>query len=412
MSFIDRARAQRLLGEAGIDALVLLQPESFGYATGASPGVAASWRRAGAAIAVVPAAADGALAAVVTDLAAPSVRAAGTVGDLRVHPMWVDGADVSALRPSNRPIGELIAEAQARDPGFARPETFDPRRGFALLRDILVERGLLGARLGIELDFLPVNDYALLKAAIPEVAWVDSSPLLARLRMVKTPGEIAILRQAVAFTEAGLRAATADLRAGVTRDAIAERWRDGAVAAARAAGGPAVERTWEYVAVGTNPWGGGALAPGDTLKFDVGCIIRGYSSDCGRTFVFGRADAHQREVHAALRAGFDAGMAAFRPGNTLADVHAAASAAIRVGGLPGFSRGHFGHGVGANVWTEEWPFVSATATIPLEADMVLAFETPFYVDGLGAFIIEDEVLVTASGAEPLNTMPRELIELG
>ena len=67
-SFIDRARGAALMQQAGIDALVLLQPENFQYATGAPPGVAALFRKAGAAMAIIPADVAGAPAAIVTDL--------------------------------------------------------------------------------------------------------------------------------------------------------------------------------------------------------------------------------------------------------------------------------------------------------------------------------------------------------
>ncbi len=44
--------------------------------------------------------------------------------------------------------------------------------------------------------------------------------------------------------------------------------------------------------------------------------------------------------------------------------------------------------------------------------MVLAFECPFYVTGLGGFIIEDQILITQSGAEPMNRLPHALIACG
>jgi len=53
--FLDRDRASRLMAAAGIDALVISEPEVFSYATGVSPGVPALFRRAGAAFAVFPA---------------------------------------------------------------------------------------------------------------------------------------------------------------------------------------------------------------------------------------------------------------------------------------------------------------------------------------------------------------------
>ena len=44
--------------------------------------------------------------------------------------------------------------------------------------------------------------------------------------------------------------------------------------------------------------------------------------------------------------------------------------------------------------------------------MVLAFETPWYLDGLGGFIIEDQLLITAAGPEVMAPLPRELRRVG
>ena len=66
-------------------------------------------------------------------------------------------------------------------------------------------------------------------------------------------------------------------------------------------------------------------------------------------------------------------------------------------GFETYARGHFGHGVGASIWSEEWPFISADSDAVLEPGMVMAFETPWYIDGLGGFIIEDQVLITETG---------------
>jgi len=414
--FLDRRRAGRLMVEAGIDALVVLSPENFTYATGATPGVAALWRRAGAALALLPADAGAAAAAVASDLFAPAFRAASDIADLRTHPIWVEHADVTALLPSNRPIEELVAEADARagrTAGLARPATYDPRAAFALLREALAERGLLKARLGVEMNFLSVADHALLKDALPEATLVDSARLLERLRAVKAPGEIALLRQACEIGEAGMRFAVETMREGQSRHEVGAAWREGAAAEAKRRGVTNVTGAWEYTSVGPDPWGGeGRVAPGAVIKFDVGVLLSGYSSDSGRTFTWGTADAHTRKIHAGLLDAFRAGRAAFRPGATLGEVHRAAEAAMREAGFGAFSRGHYGHGVGASVWTEEWPFTAAGAEAVLEPGMVMAFETPFYVTGVGGFIIEDMLAVTDGGAESMNALPYELRELG
>lgn len=95
MSDIDRSRAQQLMREAEIDALVLFQPEAFRYALGAPAGVATMWGKAGSAIALVPADAEAGLGAVVSDHAAPLVRKVAPDVDLRCHRIWIDMVDLS-----------------------------------------------------------------------------------------------------------------------------------------------------------------------------------------------------------------------------------------------------------------------------------------------------------------------------
>jgi Xaa-Pro aminopeptidase len=411
--FLDRKRAERLMREAGIDALVILQPENFAYAIGAPPGVPAFWRRAGAAVALVPADADAPAAAVVADLHAAAIHAASGLADVRAHTIWVETTDVSPNLPSNRPVSELIGEADAaRPPGFARPATFDARAALGLLRDILAERGLARARLGVELDFLPVNDHALVQSVLPDAVLVDSSSLIAKLRMVKSPREIALLRAGCEISEVGMRAVTENLRAGQSRGELAEIWHASVRVEAKRRG-VAMSNAWEYISVGPDPWsGGGLVEPGAVIKIDVGCVLNGYSSDSGRTFVFGRASDHARAIHEALHDAFRAGLAEFRPGNTLGAVHRAATAAMRARGFASYARGHFGHGIGSSVWSEEWPYTGAGSDVVLEPGTVMAFETPYYVIGVGGFIIEDQVLVTSSGAETMNSLPRELREIG
>ena len=142
---------------------------------------------------------------------------------------------------------------------------------------------------------------------------------------------------------------------------------------------------------------------------DVGCLMQGYTSDSGRTFVVGPPRRVQTELHDALMAGFEAGAALLHPGVALSEVHRATQAAIRGRGLTGYCRGHFGHSLGTGPGTEEWPFISAGAGTSLEAGMVMAFECPIYVNGIGGMIIEDQFEITESGPVSMNSLPRELV---
>ena len=76
------------MAEQELDALVLAQPETIKYATGAFPGVATFWRRAGAAFVVV--AGDAPMTAIVGDLQAMAFRAQSKIEDVRAHRIWVE----------------------------------------------------------------------------------------------------------------------------------------------------------------------------------------------------------------------------------------------------------------------------------------------------------------------------------
>jgi Xaa-Pro aminopeptidase len=408
MAHLDRARAGALMQAAGFDALILLSPESFRHATGAAPGVGTMWRRAGAVAVLVPA--DPALpeAAVVSDLFAPAFRAASHITDIRQSPLWVEIADMG---DGAEPLPQAIATAWAgRAPGFARPETFDPGVCWHHLAAALADRGLSGGRVGVEMSAISAADWPAMMTALAPARLVDAAEIPARLKMVKSPAEIALLRQAVGLAEQGIAAIRGAIAPGISRDDLAAVW-SATIAAGK--GTAPLTGAWDYISVGPDPWGGNAACrPGDLVKVDVGCLMGGYTSDSGRTFAVGAPSPRQAAVHAALMAGFRAGMSTLGPGVPLSQVHRTATAAIRAAGLPGYSRGHFGHGLGASLGSEEWPFLSATSPVLAEPGMVLAFECPFYVTGLGGFIIEDQVLITTAGVEPMNRLPHDLIACG
>jgi Xaa-Pro aminopeptidase len=393
---------------ASLDALVLLQPENIQYATGVSPGVASLFRRAGAGIAVIPADPAISPAAVLPDLV-QAAAATSDVADIRLLPIWVGTAALTDAGEG----APLAARLRDRASGLERPSTFERRAAFGLLDDILRERGLASARLGVELDFLPVTDAEALRQALPDARVLDASDVMRRLRMVKSGREIGLLREGCSLAEHGLLAMLPEVREGVSRDRLGECFTGAVRAEARRRGLRNLTGVWEYISVGPDPWGASAtVAPCDVIKVDVGAVLSGYSSDSARTFVFGRATEDRRVVHAALLAGLREGLSRLKPGMRLADVHAAMLRTIRRQGLPGYARGHFGHGLGQSLFSEEWPFVASDSDVTLEPGMVMALEAPYYIDGLGGFIIEDQVLVTADGIENMNTLPHDLVELG
>lgn len=409
-SYLDRERARILMQAAGLDGIVVSEPESFQYVTGVPLGVAAMFRRAGAAFAVVPADPARPIGAVVGDLGAEDFRREVPGAEVRTHPLWIETVEVTGAEPS---LEAAVANAWASRPaGFARPTTFDLRGASEALQDVLGALRLPADKVGFDLDFVAANDAAGIAAVLGTGPLRDGSGVLDRLRMVKAPGEIAKLRLGAELAEAGIRELARTAAEGQTATELRAAFRAG-VAAEAARRGAAAPPSWEYIAIGPEPWRpGGRVAAGAIIKVDVGCVIDGYSSDTSRNFVFGAPTAAQSRLHEILERAFAAGQAAIGPGRPFSGVHGAVTRSLEASGLTGFSRGHFGHGLGQSYCSEQWPFISADATIDFEPGMVVAFEAPVYVTGVGGFNLEDQLLITPDGFESMNTLPRELVSVG
>lgn len=393
--FLDRRRASRLMEHEGLSALVLCQPETISWAAGAFPGVASNWRRAGAAFLVVPADESLPLTAIVGDLQAEDFARASGIGDVRSHRIWVETDRFP-----------LLTGKPKRSP---RPAQYSLADALALLADVLRQRHLSG-RLGLELGFVPAADFAAFQA-LP-VQWADCTRIVERLRALKQPAEIERLGRAARHAAAGLAALMDRIVPGMHASEMSRIWKSAAEQDAISQGLPPPQSCWSYIAVGGDGFAAGApAAPGDLIKMDVGCVIDGYSSDGARSAVLGTPAPQAQAIYDALHRAFDAGLRNCEPGRRLGDIYSTIAGCMWDQGYETYGRGHFGHGVGASVWSEEWPFIADGADAVLEPGMVMALETPWYIAGLGGFIIEDQLLITDTGAEAMAPMPRELRRL-
>jgi len=408
MSQIDRARSQSLLRAEGLDALALFQPENFRYATGVAAGVATMWGRAGSAIALVPADEKAKLGAVISDHAYAAAAHLGDRIDFRTHRIWIDMVTVENART----IEDINASYRQANNTGPRAETFDQDAAFRLLGDQLAERELSKAKIGVDLEFVPAADFAALKKALPSVDWQDASMLVKRLRLIKNAREIEYLRNAARYAESGLENMLKTARRGSSLNTLSVAWLDGATQEA-SRNGQAVSGHWAYLSIGPDLQDMKAeLKEGDLVKADVGTLVSGYSSDGARTYVCGKPDPLAAEIYKALQETFEVGAALLKPGTRFCDVHAAMLGIMRQRGFSDYYRGHFGHSVGAALGIEEWPFISAANTMLIEPNMVLALETPFYANGLGALMIEEQFLITQNGAESMNRLSRALLSIG
>jgi Xaa-Pro dipeptidase len=297
------------------------------------------------------------------------------------------------------------AQAQARVP--MRFYTWDDAAGpYDALRRCAADLGLDGARVGVEYTAMRVLELRGIEQAA-EAQAEDATDILASLRMVKGAGELAAMREAARIVEAALRAAIGQVRAGMTERELAEIWER----EMRLAGGePSFGSIVAGGPNGANPHhsnGDRPFQPGDLIVLDGGALCDGYASDITRTIALGEPGAEARRVYELVLAANAAGRAACRPGASGDAIDRAARSVIEAGGYGPQFLHRTGHGLGLEV--HEPPYIVAGSHAPLVPGTTFTVEPGIYVAGRYGVRIEDDMVITADGAESLTTFDRDLI---
>jgi len=221
---------------------------------------------------------------------------------------------------------------------------------------------------------------------------VDIRPLTTRLRAVKSPEEIELIRRAVEIADHAMGEVIDNIRPGVSEAEIS------ALAECRVLREGAEGVSFEPFK---------PLQAGELALLDMGAVYDGYCSDLTRTFAVGEVDAEKRRIFRIAYTAQQAAIAAIKPGMRACDVDAVAREIIAAEGLGEYFPHLTGHGVGLS--THEPPILDRDVEMVLEPGMVVTVEPGIYLPGVGAARVEDMVLVTPTGHEVLTTTPRELV---
>lgn len=148
------------------------------------------------------------------------------------------------------------------------------------------------------------------------------------------------------------------------------------------------------------------IVEGDVVVLDFGGSLDGYYSDITRTVVVGEPTQRHREVHAIVHAAQQAAFEAVRPGVSAESIDAAARRVIDDAGYGERFMHRTGHGIGREI--HEPPYIVQGNPAILAPGMTFSDEPGIYLDGEFGVRIEDQVVVTESGAERLNLADRSL----
>jgi len=370
-------RAQALAGEAGLDALLVIgrsfydRPGNLAYLTNHFPPFPASvfageFRGLGHGILLLPAHGEPVL---ITD-------PRGARRDL------VPIADI-------RSAGDLVS-ALAR-----------------AIRDRGLDRSVIGV---VDDDILPAAMERSLRDLFPDAEFRPAPGLLGVLRRIKSPREIAQLREAAICADAGLMAAVEAIqRPGITEREVCAI----GTAACLRAGADFVR----YFRVHSGPWSavGSRWPPatdrpinaGEIVVLDAIGAVDGYGFDVNRTTVCGTPDDDTRVFLDAVDHATAAAVAAAVAGRVASEIHRASCKAYEPSPWSGLVGSMVGHGLG--IETVELPYLTADATEILLPRMVLCIEPGIFIAGERGAAIEQEVVIRDGGPpEILTPTPTKL----
>lgn len=267
------------------------------------------------------------------------------------------------------------------------------------------------ARVGIEGDFVTVDDFAAYRQALAQQELVSITGLVEALRMVKDADELALMRRAAEITDQAFQHVLGFIRPGVTEREVALELEF--TMKRLGAQGLAFETIVASGERSSLPHGqptDRVIRQGDLVTMDFGALYQGYCADMTRTVMVGEPSAKQREIYEIVLEAQKRGVAACRAGITGKELDEVCRSYIREKGY-GENFGHgTGHGVGRFI--HEGPKVNARGEQDvLQAGMVVTIEPGIYLPGWGGVRVEDMVVVTETGCEVLSKSPKELIIL-
>jgi Xaa-Pro dipeptidase len=274
---------------------------------------------------------------------------------------------------------------------------------FALVAQGLKDRGIAGGRIGVEetTKFVFADSMG---GAAPALKVVSATPITAGCRMIKDAHEVELMRLACQVTLKCYEAVFKALEPGMTQNQVS-----GLIGAAYSRlgfPGFASVQVGEYTALPHGSITPQTIREGTIIMIDDGCTVEGYQSDITRTFVLGKATDKMKKVFEIVHRAQAAALAAAKPGVPLEDIDAAGRKVVVDAGYgPGFKyfTHRLGHGMGMD--GHEWPYLVKNnmygweKAVKLQPGMVFSDEPGIYIRGEFGVRLEDDMHITADGAE-------------
>ena len=269
-----------------------------------------------------------------------------------------------------------------------------------MISDFLSDMGYGSARLGFELDDdqrlgFPVNYLTQLTEALPKAKIEDGSRALTEQRLYKSALEMENMRKACDISQRAYDRMLPDLKAGVTRREVADR-----LYIAMIEEGAHPRHPGFLMLNASTKYDERRYEKGDRMIADFGACYAGYYGDITRMAIFGAPSEDQKKEHGLALHLIRECVKIMKPGTPIAEIPRVANAELTKNGYPEVaSPKRIGHGIG--MARAEPPSISEAEVLTVEPGMVLAIEPKVRIPGASVHL-EEDVFITADGAEPLT----------
>ncbi|AVO37818.1 aminopeptidase P family protein [Pukyongiella litopenaei] len=276
-----------------------------------------------------------------------------------------------------------------------------------------------GGVVGCEGDHLTLAQRDLLEDFLSPAAVLDIAPATMRQRMMKSPAEIALIREGARVADVGGYAIRNAVQIGAREIDVAMAGRDAMEAEiARAFPDAEYRDTWVWFQSGLNtdgahnPVTGRVVARGDILSLNTFPMISGYYTALERTMFAGDVDEASLKIWQANVATHEYGMSLLKPGVSCAEVTQAINRFLADRDLLQYRTFGYGHsfGVLSHYYGREAGLeLREDIDTVLQPGMVISMEPmltiPAGQPGAGGYREHDILVITGDGAENITGYP-------
>lgn len=329
-------------------------------------------------------------------------------------PVWFGRAQDarSASITTNLPAGNIVAFSES----LVHHRTSHP---FDELCELVRQRGWGHARIGVDFDspYYTARAHQHLVTGLPDAAVSDSRELVNWARLVKSPAELAYMREAGALTTRVMDQALANLVPGRRqKDIIADVYHTQVSGLHGMHGDYTSICPLIQVAEATSTphltWTDAPLPEEGLVVMELAAARRHYHAPLTRTAHLGKPPPEVENLASVIIEGGDMALEAARPGVTCAEVEAVWQRVLNRHGYHKESRVGYPIGLGFPPdWGERTASLRPGDTTVLESGMCFHFQSGMWLDDFGAAISESFV-VTESGGERLCAVDRALFVVG